>query len=158
MRNLIPGGGKAGAGNARALTHGARSALLVKDVSAEVAELRDALAETVPVRDGDEAPAVDMVAIERCARALKRYRSVSGWLDLHGRLDDKGEVRPAAELELKCERELGRALDDLGLTPVSRSKLGLRLVQAAAAVEDAEARAARDRLDRRFDAPDGEAE
>ena len=159
LANLIPGGGAAGPDNLRALTHGAISEQLVRDVTGEVRELLDSLAEAAPVKESDGSlPAADTIAVERAARALKRYRSVSGWLDLHGRLDDKGEVRNAANLELACERELGRALDDLGMTPMSRSKLGLRLVQASAAVESAEAdRAARERLDRRLQALDGTA-
>jgi hypothetical protein len=154
LANLIPGRGQAGPGNLRHLTHGATSELLLRDVEAEVRELLDALAEAAPVKEADGTlPAADAVAVERAARALKRYRSVSGWLDLHGRLDDDGEVRPAAELELKCERELGAALDSLGMTPQSRSKLGLRLVSAATLAEDAEAnREARERLDRRLEA------
>jgi hypothetical protein len=151
LKNLIPGGGQAGPGNSRALAHGGRSELLLRDVTAEVRELLDALADAAPVREPDGSlPAADAIAVERAARALKRYRSVSGWLDLHGRLDDKGEVRSAANLELACERELGRCLDDLGMTPMSRSKLGLRIVQAAVAAEDAEARAANERARQRF--------
>jgi hypothetical protein len=160
LANLRRGGNPAQPGNTQALRQGGRSELLLRDVEAETRELLDALAEAAPVREPDGSlPAADAVAVERAARSLKRYRSVSSWLDLHGRLDEKGEVRPAAELELKCERELGRALDDLGMTPMARSKLGLRLVQASAAAEDAEAnRAARERLDRRFEAIDGGAE
>ncbi len=158
LANLVPGGGQARPGNSRALRHGASSELLLRDVTGEVRELLEAMAEAAPVREADGSlPAADAVAVERAARALKRYRSVTGWLDLHGRIDDTGEVRPAAELELKCERELGRSLDDLGMTPMSRSKLGLRLVQATAAAQDAEdARRARERLDRRFAALDGD--
>jgi hypothetical protein len=156
LANLIPGGTSAPIGNSHALKHGGNSEVLLRDVEAEVRELLDALADAAPVKDPDGSlPAADTVAVERAARALKRWRSVSGWLDLHGRLDDKGDVRDAAKLELACERELGRALDDLGMTPQSRSKLGLRLVQATAAASDAEDRAARDRLDRRFEGLDG---
>lgn len=160
LANLVPGGGQAGPGNSRSLRHGGRSELLLRDVTGEVRELLDALAAAVPVREADDSlPAADAVAVERAARALKRYRSVSGWLDLHGRLDDQGEVRSAANLELSCERELGRCLDDLGMTPMSRSKLGLRLVQASAAAADVQAdREARERLDRRLASLDAEPE
>ena len=154
LSNLIPGGpsgAAAGPGNLRALSHGAESALLVRDVSDEIAELRDALAEAAPVQEDGSPPAADAVALESAARALKRYRHVSNWCDLHGRLDADGEVRSAATYELATERELLGLLDALGMTPQSRSKLGLRLVQATAAAEDARAdREARERLDRRF--------
>jgi hypothetical protein len=158
LRNLIPGGPRgaaAEAGNQRALTHGASSALLVKDVSAEVAELRDALSEAAPVQEDGSPPAADVAALEAAARALKRYRHISNWCDLHGRLDSDGEVRPAAQHELAAERSLLGLLDSLGMTPQSRSKLGLRLVQVSAVAADAEdQRHARERLDRRLEALD----
>ncbi len=97
------------------LSHGFTSERLVRDVNAGVGEIMDALAEAAPVREGDGSlPAADVVAVEVAARALKRYRSVSGWCDLHGRLDDKGEVRPAARHEVTAENQLHRVLDNLG--------------------------------------------
>ncbi|MEK6273220.1 MAG: P27 family phage terminase small subunit [Actinomycetota bacterium] len=121
------------AGNTRALQHGGHSEALLRDVSGEVRELLDALADAAPVRNPDGSlPAADAIAVERTARALKRYRHLSSWLDLHGRLDeDTGQVKPAAELELKAERELAAALDSLGMTPASRAKLGLDLARTA---------------------------
>jgi len=120
-------------GNARGLRHGGHSELLLRDVEAEVRELMDAFGEAVPVRDaGGGVPAADVAAIERAARALKRYRHLAQWLDLHGRIEERtGAVKPAAELELKAERELAAALDSLGLTPTSRAKLGLDLARTA---------------------------
>jgi len=60
--------------NQHNLRHGATSELLLRDVSAEVRELYDALAEAAPVRDPDGSlPAADVIAVERAARALKRY-------------------------------------------------------------------------------------
>lgn len=123
-------------GNQRRLVHGGRSELLLRDVSAEIRELMDALAEGAPVRDPDGGlPTADVVAVERAARALKRYRHLTTWLDLHGRLDEKGGVRPAAELELKAERSLDLALDSLGMNPMARSKLGVNLARTFDAAE-----------------------
>jgi len=123
-------------GVTHALKHGFRSEVLVRDVEVEVRELMDALAESAPVREPDGSlPAADTVAIETAARALKRYRSVSTWLDLHGRLDDKGEVRSAARYELDGERALHRCLDSLGMSPMARSKLGLNLARTAGAFD-----------------------
>lgn len=133
LANLQRGGGRpAEPGNALARRHGARSEVLLRDVEDEVAELRDALAEAAPVRGPDGSlPAADVVAVERAARALKRWRHVSAWCDLHGRLDDRtGGVKPAADYELRAERELGRALDALGMTPDSRFRMGLGLGRA----------------------------
>ncbi len=119
-------------GNTRAMTHGFRSQALVRDVEAEVRELMDALAEGAPVREADGSlPLSDVVAVEAAARALKRWRSVSGWCDLHGRLDSKGEVRQAARYEVTAENQLHRALDSLGMSPMARSKLGLNIARAA---------------------------
>lgn len=116
------------------MRHGGHSEALLRDVGAEVRELMDALGETVPVRDVDGGvPAADLVAVERAARCLKRYRHLATWLDLHGRIVEsgkgKGQVKPAAELELKAERELAAALAALGMDPLSRAKLGLDLAR-----------------------------
>lgn len=134
------------------LQHGGRSELLFRDVEAEILELTEALAEAAPVKDPDgTTPAADSIALETAARALKRYRHLANWCDLHGRLDPKsGQVQPAAEYELRAERQLTVALDTLGMTPTARARLGLALARTAGAVEDAESvRAARERLDRR---------
>ncbi|MET0511010.1 MAG: hypothetical protein ABW135_04955 [Thermoleophilaceae bacterium] len=89
--------------------------MLLRDVEAEVRELHEALAEAAPVRGPDGGlPAADVVAVERAARTLKRWRHVSVWCDLHGRLVERtGEVKPAARYELEAARELARALQPL---------------------------------------------
>lgn len=130
LANLRPAP-PAPAGHRRSLIHGGHSELLLRDVEREVRELMDALGEGVPVRDRDGGvPPADVPAIERAARSLKRYRHLAGWLDLHGRITEKGEVKPAAELELKAERELASALDALGCSPRSRARLGLDVARA----------------------------
>jgi len=133
LANLVRRGSSPG--DTRALTHGYKSETLVKDVEKEVRELQDALAEQAPVRDPDGSlPGADIVAVETAARALKRYRHVSAWCDLHGRLD-KGNIRPAARYELDAERALHRCLDVLGMNPASRVKLGLDLARTGAAFD-----------------------
>lgn len=121
------------AGNQRARRHGGYSEALVADVEREVREVMDALAEAAPVRGPDgELPAADVAAVEVAARALRRYRTVAGWCDQYGRLDERtGAAKPAAALELETERALCRALGELGLTPMSRSKLGVALARMA---------------------------
>ena len=141
------------------LTHGGRSVLLFRDVEAEVRELMEALAETVPVRDPDgSVPAADLAAVEYAARTLKRYRHLAAWCDAHGRIEERtGKVKSAAEYELQAERSLANALDALGMTPTSRAKLGLDLQRTAASAEEVEsARIARERLDRRAETIDAE--
>lgn len=137
LSNLRQGQTVAPVGNTRAMKHGFRSEALVKDVEAEVRELMDALAESAPVRDPDGGlPGADTVAIEAAARALKRWRSVSTWCDMHGRIDEKtGEVKQAARFELQGEAALQRALDSLGMSPMARSKLGLNIARTGAAFD-----------------------
>ena len=85
------------------------------------------------MRDSDGGlPGADIIAIEAAARALKRWRSVSAWCDMHGRVDPKThEVRPAARYELEGERALQRCLESLGMSPMARSKLGLNIAHGA---------------------------
>ncbi len=132
LANLQPGRGAAGPGNSRALSHGAYSAQLLADVSAEVQELMAALAAAAPVREvGGELPAADLVAVEVAARALKRYRHIAAWCDTYGRITERtGEVKPAAVLEGQAERSLREAIDSLGMSPVSRARLGLDVARS----------------------------
>ena len=132
LANLKRGGSPTAKGEpSTRLSHGGRSELLFRDVEAEVRELMEALGEAAPVREPDgSVPPADMAAIEQAARALKRYRHLAAWCDLHGRLDGgTGKVKPAAEYELKAERSLAVALDSLGMTPTSRARLGLDLAR-----------------------------
>lgn len=141
------------------LTHGGRSVLLFRDVEAEIAELMEALGETVPVRDPDgSVPTADMVAVEFAARALKRYRHLASWIDAHGWLDEKtGKPKPVYEYEQQALRSATAAIEALGMTPTSRAKLGLDLQRTAASAEELEAaRIARERLDRRAEKIDAE--
>jgi hypothetical protein len=137
LRPITVADGAAGIGNTRAMTHGGRSEALVRDVSDEVRELMDALGEGAPVREADgTVPAADTAALEIAARCLKRYRAVSTWLDLYGRLDEKtGEPKNAAHFELRCESALARALDVLGCSPMARSRLGLNIARTAGAFD-----------------------
>ena len=128
--NLTPGAGqeRAALANTR---HGAYSSALLANVEGEVVELRDALAEAAPVRDAaGQVPAADYTALEIAARRLKRYRHLSSWLDLHGRIDEEtGDVKPAARLELDAEKALTASLDALGMNPQARARLNLNLAR-----------------------------
>lgn len=132
IANLRPGARTAPAGNVRARRHGGYSEALVADVEREIVELRDALGETAPLRDAEGGlPAADLVAFERAARALRRYRAVDEWVALHGALDEKtGDVKPAARLADELGRSLDGILDRLGLTPACRTRLGLDVARA----------------------------
>ena len=124
LANLRRGITTAPPGNQRRVTHGFGSQALVKDVGDEVRVLMDALAEGLPVRD----PA-DTAAIEVAAAALRRWRSVSSYCDLHGRIGKDGKISSPADYELRAERALHRCLDDLGMSPLSRSRLGLNIAR-----------------------------
>lgn len=132
LANLRPGARTAPEGNSRARRHGGYSEALVANVEAEIIELRDALGETAPLRDADgRVPAADLVAFERAARALRRYRAVDQWVALHGALDERtGDVKPAARLADDLGRSLDAILDRLGLTPAGRTRLGLDVARA----------------------------
>lgn len=129
------------ANNQRAVTHGVYSRTLVADVSDEVRELMEALGETAPVRAADGSlPAADLIAVERAARLLRRYRRIELWLDTFGELDERtGNPKPATRLAEELGAALDRALDVLGMNPRSRSKLGLdhaRTVSVAQAMSE----------------------
>lgn len=129
--NLVPGQG-ADAAHRALTTHGAYSERLVADVSAEVREIMEALADAAPVRAADGGlPSHDVVAVELAARQLRRLRAVETYLDLHGVLDEKGNVRPATDLGNQLAAGLLRMLADLGMTPASRAKLGVDLARTA---------------------------
>jgi hypothetical protein len=145
LRNAPP----APAGHTRSLRHGGRAEVLFRDVSAEVAELMDALGAAAPVREPDGSlPAADLIAIEVAARALKRWRAVSNAADLYGRLDERtGEPKPVTAYELQAERAVTAAFDVLAMNPIAREKL-LGRRPASEALDHSEQRAT---LDRRAD-------
>lgn len=160
LANLRAGAAPAPPGNQRALQHGAYAALRREEVEAEEGRILEALEADAPLRDPDGGlPSADGVAVRLLASCLVRLQRVEAYLTAHGFLDEKGEPRPVLEVEGRLRREALDAAEALGMTPRSRSKLGLELVRAAATAEDAEAtREARERLDGRLAALDGEAE
>jgi hypothetical protein len=138
LLNLKRDGTGAPLGNQQTLRHGARSALLVADVSDEIVEVMQGIADVCPVRDGDGGlPDADVLSVEACAAALKRYRHVRAYCDLHGRLDPKGKQTSAADYEMRSERAFVAALKALGLDPESRARLGLALAHTERALTDA---------------------
>jgi len=86
-------------------------------------EIREALAESAPVRAQDGGlPAADEAAVEVAALALARVRRVTAWLDAFGYLDEKtGDVKPAVRYLEQATRTAERLLSALGMTPTSRA-------------------------------------
>jgi P27 family predicted phage terminase small subunit len=130
-------------GNRRGMTHGGRSSKAVEPFL-EPLERRifDELAGNAPLRELDELPRADRELVRQTADAILRQRNVQAYLLLHGELDEKGNVRPAVHLEQSLGGRIERNLDRLGMSPSSRVKLGLRLLEAeeaAAAMSSLEA-------------------
>jgi hypothetical protein len=125
-------------GNRRRLLHGgaARQAtLIVANSWAE--KIMAELEREAPLRDETGGlPAHDRQVVELLASCLARLQSVSQWVDLHGVVDEKGQPRPACELERLLRSEAARHLDALGMSPSSRARLGLELARAEATLED----------------------
>lgn len=131
IANLVPGAKPAPPGNTRALKHGARARLdegRLADKRAEVAEI---LADDAPLRDAEgKLPRADELAVSLLAETLVRLDGVRTYLDLHGLLTEKGEIRPAVAIE---DRLIARAFgfaEALGMTPRSRAKLGLDVARS----------------------------
>lgn len=161
LDNLIPGARTAPPGNQRAVSHGGYAAIARAELEDKAREVFEALAADAPLRDGDGSlPAADALAVRLLAEVLIRLDRVRSHVGDFGLLDqESGEVRPVVELEAKLRREAFDYAEALGLTPRSRSRLGLDLARTATSAEEADsARAARQRLDRRAADLDGEAE
>jgi phage terminase small subunit len=131
LANLQPGGGAAGPGNGRAVTHGAYAALAPDRLDVKAREVFDALGADAPVRDGDGSlPAADVAAVRLLADVLCRLDDIGGYLSRRGWEGEDGKPRPVLDYEARLR---GHALDlmrELGMTPASRAKLGLDLVRA----------------------------
>ncbi len=155
LANLRPGAKPAPAGNRRAERHGGYAAVAAERLDAKVSEVYRALGEDLPLREDGEVPRADAAALRLLAECLCRLESVSDFLGRRGWQDDKGEPRPAVDLERRLRAEALDLLREMGLTPAARAKLGVELVRAAGAAEEAaEQAAARHRLDQRLAALD----
>lgn len=156
LKNLIPGGYPAKPGDKIALQHGGYAEIARAELEPVEREVFDALADDLPLREADgSAPAADAVVVSLLAEALVHLRSVRAYLGRRGIEDEKGRLRPAAELQVRLRSQALDLAKELGMTPASRVRLGIDLVRAETAAEDAAAhRAARQRLDERFAALD----
>jgi len=104
--------------NTLGLRHGAYSSRVVEPVAARlVAELEASAPEWIET--------VDRAAVDAWARAESQVEVVDRWLTEHGGpVDDKGKVRPAADLLVRLERRAADARTRLGLDPLARARLG----------------------------------
>ena len=121
-----------GPGATPTLVHGLRSRRppsIVLDPL--VREIEEALAADLPLQAaGGGAPAADRFAVELSAIALLRVRRVSAYLELHGDIDEHGNLRPALDGLGKAVEHAARMLDRLGCSPRARVALGLDVARA----------------------------
>jgi hypothetical protein len=106
------------------LQHGAYARVSQARLQVKVTEMRDALAEDVPVVSHADTMAITELAVKLCQLDGLRVH-----LAERGFLDDAGEVRPAAHLERQLSAQVDDKLDALGCTPRSRAKLGLDMAR-----------------------------
>lgn len=125
-------------GPGRPALHGGYAKIASARLDAKVADVFAALAEDAPLRDRDGGlPAADSAAVLELAETLCRLEVVRAHIRDFGVFDQAtGAVRPAVELENTLGRRLGDQLDALGMTPRSRSRLGLDVARTGAAVMD----------------------
>jgi len=143
-------GNQSSPGNRSAVTHGARARMTECELKPKVAEVFRALAEDAPVREGEALPNADAPVVRMLAEALVRIDRIADYLDRKGWEGEDGNPRPVLGYESRLREHALTLMRELGLTPASRAKLGVDLVRAQVVAEDAEARRARERLDRRF--------
>jgi len=111
----------AGPDNERALVHGAHSE---RRIAPRVGELRREIAELVPVGTAADVPAITLLAHQ-----LARIELVNEYLGRAGVLDAKGQPRPVLRVLSTWENSAARLLDQLGLTPTARARLGVDLTR-----------------------------
>lgn len=109
-------------GNEAAVKSGAEGALIVAPRAAElVAELR------VLVPSGCDS---DLPAITLLAWQLARIERANAYLAEVGLLDADGVPQPVLRVLSTFENSAARLMDQLGLTPTARARLGLDVVRA----------------------------
>jgi Phage terminase, small subunit len=108
-------------GNARALRHGGYAAVSAAERDGELRRIRDALAEDAPLLDR-----ADAVMLELLADAIVHWRRVRAHIADHGWRDKDGP-KPEVDLSQRLRREIADYLDEMGMSPRARVKLGLDL-------------------------------
>lgn len=127
-------------GNTRALKHGAYAQ--IARVDDQVREIIDAIAEDVPLRERDGGlPAADTVIVQLLAETLVRRAGIADYLERESKAAADEDRPPRLEasvldLERRLRQEAARYCDQLGMTPQSRSRIGLDLARSGAAAGD----------------------
>lgn len=133
--NLVPGGAPAEPGNRRAVKHGLYATLARERLDDKRREIFDALAEDAPLRERDGGlPAADAMIVELLAESICRRVGLREYLDTQAEAAKSKPPRPDTnllDLERRLRKEAAGYADQLGLTPRSRTRIGLDLVHAA---------------------------
>jgi hypothetical protein len=130
-RPFVLGDERAGA----PVQHGAYHEQTVAPIAARYLERLLALAPT-----GDE-PA-DVFAFELLARQLAKLELVYDWLDANGWVDEHGKPRPAVQLLATWENTVRKLIVELGLTTLSRERIGELRASTSMLISFEEAQAA----------------
>jgi hypothetical protein len=135
----LRGAPPAPAGNRRAVRHGGYAEIARDRLEDRARQVFEQLSVDAPLRDElGELPAADHLIVSLLAQCLVRLEDIAAYLTLHGLLDAKGNVRPAAELERRLRGEAADHARELGLSPRARTSLGLELVRGASAAQQLE--------------------
>ncbi len=105
--------------------HGAYSGLeMMALTKGKDAEIRSILFES-KVQFGHQ----DTLVIHTLASTLAKIETIDRWLTVHGLFDEQGQPQAVLKIWLAAVNSAGRLCDQLGLTPQSRARLGITLVQ-----------------------------
>jgi hypothetical protein len=123
-------------GHTRSLRHGAHASPKTLPIEGKARLIFEQLAAETPLREGDdELPVADRVAVELLALCLCRIESIEHYLQLHGELDEKGNLRPAAEHARRLRNEAKDHCAALGMNARARVALGMELQRASGAFD-----------------------
>jgi hypothetical protein len=129
LSNLKRGNNDAPVGNTRTLKHGAYARVAAEALDEKATTIFDALSADAPLRDTEGSlPAHDAVVVRLLADCLVRLDRVGGWTVGREATDDG---QRALELERKLRDQALDLAESLGMTPRSRSKLGLNIARTA---------------------------
>lgn len=119
-------------GHQRGLKHGAHAPVPPARLDAKTEAIYAELAGDAPVRGPDgELPRYDRHAVLMLADCLCRLDGIREWLGPRSVVSRKGRVRSVVRHEARLRREAREWMDELGMTPRSRAKLGVDLARTA---------------------------
>jgi hypothetical protein len=140
LGNLRAGSGAGDGGLQRARSHGAYAAITAAELDGKVAELYAAISGDVPVKDSDGGlPREDAIVVRSLAELLVRRERVRETELRRGIETPDGRLRGVVEFGLRLDGQILRVCEQLGMTPLSRARLGLDLVRAQSAGEQLQA-------------------